>query len=109
MTGYPNFMKQEWLRQILSWQSRRRSGCFLDQRVEVSNVAQLLRLYRQNQQKFHDMIQMQNFKVTSRQKRSDAYLRQGSNENCSVHFTAVGVSALALHLRYFFDTCLTSY
>jgi hypothetical protein len=109
MTGYPNFLRQDWLYQILSWQSKRKSGCFLDPRVEVNNVAMLVKLYRQNQQKFHDMIQMNRFKLTSRQKRSDAFLRQANNENCSVHFTAVGISALAMHLRYFFQNCLANY
>lgn len=78
----------------------------------------LVKLYHRNQQKFHEMMnrhfqehkleRLRN-KVTSRQKRSDAFLKQGNRENCSVHFTAVGITALAMHMRYFVDTCFPSY
>ncbi len=122
MTGYPNFFRRDWLMQILKWQSQRKSGCFLDTRAQPpSSVTSLVKLYHQDQKKFHEIMnhhfqqqklsQLQH-KVTSRQKRSDAFLRQGqgnSNENCSVHFTAVGVTALAAHMRYFVDTCFPTY
>lgn len=116
MTGYPNFFRRDWLMQILGWQSQRKSGCFLDTRVQPSipptSLAMLVNLYHRNQEKFKEIMN-QHFdqhkyanKAASRQKRSDAFLKQGNRESCSVHFTAVGITALGMHMRYFMDTCL---
>jgi len=78
MIGYPNFFKQDWLHQILSWQSPKLLGCFLDERPNENRV-----------KIWHELFQM-----------------KGRNEVCNVHFTALGIGALSLHLRYFFHTCL---
>jgi hypothetical protein len=136
MAGFPNFLRRDWLLQILQWQSKRKSGCFVDPRlsgsggakrpppIQPSTAALLLTLYRTNRTKFFQLMDRHynhirptssdpyRQKVTSRQKRSDAFLRQGGGaqgEECSVHFTAVGLSALGLHMRYFIDTCFAGY
>lgn len=96
-----------------------RVPCFADARPQPPNSAvMLVKLYHQNQKKFHELMNRhfqqhkantQQNKVTSRQKRSDAFLRQGNQENCSVHFTAVGITAVGMHMRYFVDTCFPTY
>lgn len=75
----------------------------------------LLREY-QNQQSGHQSRKLDRpssmaiYENVHRVKRSDMLLDSGNAwEKCSVHFTSVGITALSLHLRYFFDTCLDAY
>lgn len=77
--GYTKFLKLSWLNEILSWQSE--SGCYIfDLGIDPTE---------------------ENSKQNSRVKRSDNTVGK-----CSIHFTAVAISAMAMHLRYFADTCL---
>lgn len=80
LMGYTQFLKLTWLNKFLSWQSGD-CGCFVLNLEEYS---------------------MGNGRV----KRADNVVRLG-DEQCSVHFTTVALSALAMHLRYFGDSCLT--
>lgn len=77
--GYTQFLKLSWLENILSWQNR--IGCFLEPNILTDN---------------------------RRVKRSDNVVLMG-DEKCSVHFTTVSLCAMAMHLRYFGDTCLKNY
>lgn len=83
--GYTKFLKLSWLNEILSWQSE--SGCYnFDLGTDSTE---------------------ENSKHNKRVKRSDNLVDVGA-EQCSVHSTSVAICAMAMHLRYFGDTCLRS-
>lgn len=90
LAGYQSFLKREWLRTILSWLNQSRAGCFLEPRRRVTVLDKLLQAF---------------VRTRKRMKRSDATITV-NNENCSVHFTAVGATSLAVFMRHFVDTCL---
>ncbi|CAG7833739.1 unnamed protein product [Allacma fusca] len=99
LAGYSHFLKRSWLENILSWQNQEDSvGCFLDMRRPEPSVEP-----SEDIKSILEVIQK-----ARRIKRSDNLVRLGAHD-CSVHFTAVCMGALAMHLRYFGDTCLRNY
>jgi len=80
MLGYPNFMRGDWLQEILSWRSGTTSGC------------------------------MPNLYGSSRTPDSTIRIsveREGGTfeEECLVGLTSASLGALALNLRYMLDVC----
>jgi len=85
LVGYTQFLKLSWLDTILSWQSD--VDCYLEP-------------YHLPTEKISGR--------SRRVKRSDNLVLMGE-ERCSVHFTTVALCSMAMHLRYFGDTCMKNY
>jgi hypothetical protein len=81
LLGYPNFMRQDWLREILSFQTTSNSGCIPDLYGEGKNTDSVV---------FAD-VKMDDGKI--------------GQEACLVHLTSVSLMALSLNLRYMVDAC----
>ncbi|CAL8122478.1 unnamed protein product [Orchesella dallaii] len=107
LAGYTDFLQRDWLRRIISWQSVSTSGCFGGKRRRIPTIGMLVEEYQRKQQKHN--IRQSHRRHGTRRKRSDMVLEDENRDKCSVHFTSVGITALSLHLRYFFDSCLDSY
>ena len=104
LAGYQQFLKRQWLQKILSWQNADEElGCFIDffgkPEVEAQSGGGIAESSRVNSKVTKTAFSLR------RRKRADEVLKFGETQ-CSVHFTAVSLSALAMHLRYFADTCL---
>jgi hypothetical protein len=89
LLGYRAFLKSEWMYEILFWEQSLspNSACFTDSEST-------------------DLTSDPASGSVRRKKRSDALIGMAGQEgHCSVHFTAVSVAALALHLRHFIEFC----
>jgi len=82
VVGYSDFLRPVWLRTLLLWLQKlsRRSACF--------------EYYRDKR-----------MRSSWRRKRADATIEVGQTQ-CSVHFSAVGIMALSMHLRYMLERCV---
>ncbi|XP_037024565.1 UPF0764 protein C16orf89 homolog [Bradysia coprophila] len=96
LLGYTQFLKVSWLKRLLSWQGE--TGCYSD---DPSILTTSHRNSKENKQS-------RSSNTLHRVKRSDNKIQMGS-EKCSVHFTSVALSAMAMHVRYLGDTCLRHY
>jgi len=81
--GYTAFLRENWLDNVLSWQSSSDYGCFLKDRLSTD-----VGLKRQVTQK-----EMEEFGVNYR-----------PSEKCSPHLTAVGLVALSAYWDFLLDT-----
>lgn len=112
LAGYSDFLRRDWLRRIISWQSITTSGCFgygKNKRRAPPTIGMLLREYQKVQAQQNNQ-HAKSYGTVRRYKRSDVFLNgDNDQEKCSAHYTSVGVTVLAVHLHNFIDTCLDTY
>jgi hypothetical protein len=100
LAGYTNFLRRDWLDAILSWQTKSGLGCFLDPEVTANSTNSDIH---------------RSFGVSAKIRRRRNELRtdwdhtnSSKHETCLSHFTAMGIAATSIHLRYLVDTCYQS-
>ncbi|CAL8129034.1 unnamed protein product [Orchesella dallaii] len=86
--GYPNFFREDFLQNILSWQSRSDYGCFRHEKDYKSAFTTSDEPLK---------------RVTTR---AESEKGLESDEMCLPHFTAVGLSALAVNWDYMEENCV---
>ena len=103
LAGYKDFLKPEWMYEILFWEKTlsTNSGCFTNMDTDSSG---------EDETEFGSELKSSQLpnQTQPRTKRSDAFINIGTQDDqeCSVHFTAVSMASLAIHLRYLLETCL---
>ncbi|CAL8128934.1 unnamed protein product [Orchesella dallaii] len=86
--GYPNFFREDWLENILTWQSRSEYGCF-SYTPNAENVFPIL----------NSMLLERQPTASEREK---GIL---PNEKCGLPSTTVGLLSLAMHWDYMEENC----
>lgn len=83
--GYTNFLREDWLDRILSWQSKSDSGCFIQDPSYPAGVLST--------------------DVPFKRRATQNELFEGvqPNEKCLPHLTAVGLTALSVYWDYLMD------
>ncbi|KAJ6633112.1 UPF0764 protein C16orf89 like [Pseudolycoriella hygida] len=89
MAGFRQFLNYSWYKTIASWQSKGSLGCFELPKTDFSKT-------------FDEIYNIK--KEHNRVKRYDNVVLAGS-QSCSVHFTAISIAAIGVHLRYCIETC----
>lgn len=83
---YPNFLREDWLNRILSWQSKSEVGCFLKSAHYPANVISSdVGIKRQASSK-------------------EQALGDQPTEMCLPHFTATSLLALSTYFDYLLDS-----
>jgi len=84
--GYSNFLREDWIDAVLSWQSKSSVGCFVNPELERKNYATtdkgIVRAFGEGE------------------------METTEKEMCLPHLTTTALSALAVQLRWYFDKCL---
>lgn len=85
--GYPNFLRQDWLDLILSWQSKSDYGCFIREKRSRIKFMTTDKAVKRLATKSEEMEGIQ------------------VNEDCLPHFTSVSLTALATYWDYLNEKC----
>lgn len=86
MKGYSNFLREDWLEKILSWQSKSDYGCFVNEPLFPLGIVST--------------------DIGFQRQATTEELQQGvvqSKEKCLPHFTSVSLTALSVYWDYLMD------
>ncbi|OXA46999.1 UPF0764 protein C16orf89 homolog [Folsomia candida] len=84
--GYPNFLRKDWIQEILSWQSKSEYGCFLNPELNADYRTTEVRILREETEQERE-------------------IGVKSEEICYSHLTSTSLSALAMRLGCILDNC----
>lgn len=85
--GYTNFLREDWLLRILSWQSKSENGCFIKDPLSPIGLLST------------DM----GFKRKATKKELEQGITQ-PKEKCLPHLTAVAMTVVSVYYDYFMDS-----
>jgi len=86
--GYPNFLRQDWLDLVLSWQSKSDYGCFVRDREGMSKFMS---------------TDIPVKRLTTKTEKMEG---READEDCLPHFTSVSLVALASYWDYIEENCV---